>query len=74
MAKRPRDINQLAKLVVDIASGETDDTVSDAMKSQTPKRGHSGGLVGGKSRAVRLTSEERAAIARKAAAARWGKS
>jgi hypothetical protein len=27
MAKRPRDFNQLAKLVVDIASGEVEDTV-----------------------------------------------
>jgi len=32
MAKRPRDLNQLAKLVVDIASGAAEDTVS------SPKR------------------------------------
>jgi len=35
--------------------------------------GRKGGKVGGKARAAKLTKEQRAAIARKAAAARWGK-
>ena len=35
--------------------------------------GRLGGLKGGKARAKRLTPEQRAEIARKAAAARWGK-
>lgn len=35
--------------------------------------GRRGGLVGGKARAARLSPERRAAIARAAAAARWGK-
>ena len=30
IAKRPRDPNQLAKLIVDIATGEAEDTVSDS--------------------------------------------
>lgn len=33
----------------------------------------SGGLVGGAARAQKLTKAQRSAIARKAAAARWGK-
>jgi len=33
MPKRPRDPNQLAKLVVDIATGEIEDTVSDAKRN-----------------------------------------
>jgi hypothetical protein len=33
----------------------------------------SGGKAGGKARAAKLTKEQRSAIARKAAAARWGK-
>jgi hypothetical protein len=41
----------------------------------TPKyAGRLGGLIGGKARAEKLTSEERKAIARKAATARWAKS
>ena len=35
--------------------------------------GRQGGLKGGKKRAANLTKAERAEIARKAAAARWGK-
>jgi hypothetical protein len=35
--------------------------------------GRRGGLKGGKARASKLTPEQRAEIARKAAAARWGK-
>jgi hypothetical protein len=35
--------------------------------------GRKAGLVGGKARARALTKEQRQAIARKAAAARWGK-
>jgi len=70
MAKRPRDLNQLAKLVVDIASGEAEDTVS-AAKRNPSQRGRAGGLKGGKVRATRLTSEKRSAIASSAALARW---
>lgn len=32
MAKRPRDPNQLAKLIVDIATGEAEDTASEAKR------------------------------------------
>jgi hypothetical protein len=71
MAKRPRDPNQLAKLIVDIATGETEDTVS--AKKRLPIRGRSGGLKGGKARAKILTPSERREIARTAAAARWKK-
>lgn len=35
--------------------------------------GRRGGLKGGKARAAKLTPEQRSEIARKAAAARWGK-
>jgi hypothetical protein len=72
MAKRPRDLNQLAKLVVDIASGERVDDVSD-QKKKTLIVGRRGGLKGGPLRAVRLSPERRAEIARIAAQARWNK-
>jgi hypothetical protein len=74
MPKRPRDPNQLAKLIVDIATGETQDSVSEAKKRPHEVKGRAGGLKGGKVRAKRLTPEERADIARLAAEARWKKS
>jgi len=68
--KRPRDPNQLAKLIVDIATGEVEDTLSE-QKKNPPKRGRQGGLKGGKARAKRLSPAKRKAIAKKASAARW---
>ena len=72
MAKRPRDPNQLAKLIVDIATGEAEDTVSES-KRASKRKGRAGGLKGGKARAKRLTPQEREDIARLAARARWKK-
>lgn len=74
MAKRPRDPNQLAKQIVDIATGEAEDTVSTEKKNPQKKRGQPGGLKGGKARAKSLSRKERAEIARLGAAARWKKS
>jgi hypothetical protein len=72
MAKRPRDPNQVAKQIVDIATGEVEDTVSDS-KKQSKRKGRAGGLKGGKARARQLSPEERTEIARVAARARWRK-
>jgi len=71
MAKRPRDPNQLAKLIVDIATGETEDTASESRRHPTKKR--KGGLKGGRARARSLTPQKREDIARLAARARWKK-
>jgi hypothetical protein len=73
MAKRPRDLNQLAKLVVDIASGEVEDTVSARMRDDGPVRGRAGGLKGGRARTESLSADRRSEIARAAAESRWGK-
>ena len=72
MARRPRDPNQLAKLIVDIATGEAKDTVSESKRNPL-KRGRAGGLKGGKARSLALTPEQRQDIARTAAQARWKK-
>jgi hypothetical protein len=72
MPKRPRDPNQLAKLIVDIATGEVKDTVSESRKV-VKRKGRAGGLKGGKSRAQHLTAEQRQDIAKLAARARWKK-
>jgi hypothetical protein len=69
MAKRPRDPNQLASLIVGIAVGEKEDLISDKKREPSPKR--TGGLKGGKARAKQLSSEQRQEIARLAANARW---
>ncbi len=68
--KRPRDPNQLAKLIVDIATGEVQDDLSE-QKRNPPKRGRAGGLKGGKARAKSLTADQKKRIAVKAAQARW---
>lgn len=62
--KRPRDANQLAKFIVDLATGE--DPVHEPDTSGQRK----GGLKGGKARAAKLSPEERSEIAKKAANAR----
>jgi len=67
--KRPRDPNQLAKFIVDVASGE----VEDRSKKATVKRASKAGQSGGPARALALSPEDRSEIARAAAAARWKK-
>jgi hypothetical protein len=72
---RPRDPNQLGKLIVDIATGEIDDTQDDDGKDPAAVTlGRKGGLKGGKARAANMTPEQRKEAARKAARARWGDS
>ncbi len=73
---RPRDPNQLAKLIVDIATGQVEDRPDphpeDAGKDPAAvSLGRRGGLKGGRARAAKLAPEKRAAIARKAARTRW---
>ena len=75
-SKRPRDANQLAKLVVDIATGEVADEAPDFDSGKNPAAvalGRLGGKKGGKMRAQRLTPERRREIALRAASARWAK-
>jgi hypothetical protein len=78
LRKRPRDPAQLAKLIIDIASGEVEDrppTPEEQGKSPSRvARGKVGGPKGGKARAIKLTPEQRAEIARLAAQTRWKKS
>lgn len=71
MVKRPRDPNQLAKMIVDISTGKVEDTLS--AKKKKPAAQRAGGLAGSKARAKKLTPEERRDIARLAAQARWKK-
>ena len=71
--KRPRDMNQLAKAVVDLSVGEAPPEV-DPDEGKNPAAvalGRLGGAKGGKARAANLSAARRKAIAKKAAAARW---
>lgn len=68
---RPRDPAQLAKLIVDIATGEIEDRVEDGKDPIAVARGRKGGIEGGKARAANLTPQQRADAARLAANARW---
>ena len=69
MHKRPRDGNQLAKLVVDIATGQVPNDKDEILNPpEPPARAN-----GAKARAASQTPERRREVARKAAAARWEK-
>jgi hypothetical protein len=67
--KRPRDPNQLGKLIVDLSVGEAEEIVSAA----PPKNEAAAemGRKGGPARAKALTAQRRTEIARKAAETRW---
>jgi hypothetical protein len=77
--RRPRDPNQLAKHIVDVATREGDDIDSPIRPSDQNKNPHAielgrlGGKKGGRVRAERLTPEERREIAKRAARKRWGR-
>ena len=72
--KRPRDPNQRAKLIVEIATGEAEADKPDTRDPAAVALGRKGGLKGGKARAEKLTPKERSEAARKAAKARWERS
>lgn len=71
-SKRPRDVNQLAKLVTDLATGQVELPKTDDGKDPAAVAlGRRGGLKGGKARADKLSATRRSEIARKAAKLRW---
>lgn len=63
--KRPRDANQLAKSIIDIATGQTEEAPLPSFKKVAS------GSKGGANRAARLTPAERVEAAKLAAQARW---
>lgn len=74
-SKRPRDANQLAKLIVGIATGEDEEERPEPSEGKNPaavELGRRGGLKGGKARAKALSAKKRKEIAQKAARKRWG--
>jgi len=72
--KRPRDPNQLAKLITGIATGdEKDSDPNDGKDLAAVARGRKGGLKGGKNRMAALTDSERSKLGKQAADSRWKK-
>ena len=73
--RRPRDMNQLAKRIVDLSVGqETEEQSEEREKNpHAVALGRLGGQRGGKARAERLTPARRSEIARTAAKSRWNK-
>lgn len=71
---RPQDESQLAKSIVDELTIEIDEQEEKPAKNPAAVMlGRLGGLKGGKARAEKLSPKKRAAIAKKAAQARWNK-
>lgn len=67
------DANQLAKRILDEATGDKPKTEAPAKKNAAAVAlGRLGGKKGGAARAANLTPEQRSEIAKKAAAKRWG--
>jgi hypothetical protein len=75
--KRPRDVNELAKRLVDEATSAAPpdepgaDPENGGKDPAAVALGRRGGLKGGRARAERMSPNERSEAARKAAAARW---
>lgn len=68
--ERPRDPNQLGKLIVALSVGEADEDVPADNKNPAAV---ALGKLGGEARAANLSKKDRASIAKKAAKARWNK-
>jgi len=68
----PTDLNSLASRITEMATNEQP-PADDGKDPAAVALGRKGGLKGGKARAEKMTPEERTEMARKMAAARWGK-
>ena len=74
--KRPRDPNQLAKLIVDMSTGECPKEGPPEEPQKNPAAvalGKLGASKGGQARAAKLSAKKRSEIAKKAAKSRWNK-
>lgn len=71
--KRPRDPNQLAKMIVDISTGQVEDREPTPEERGVDPAASAMGKKGGPARAASMTAERRAEIAKKAADKRWGR-
>lgn len=68
----PRDVNQRAKMTLDLFTGEWEPEPERVKDPAAVELGRRGGLIGGKARAAKLSPERKSEIARRAAEKRWG--
>lgn len=73
MKKRPRDPAQLAKFIVDVATGEVEDRRPTPEEQGKDPNAAALGRKGGAARAAKMTPARRKEIAKGAAAKRWKK-
>ena len=67
----PRDVNELAKYVLDVTTGKADKIEPSQKNPHAQALSALGASKGGKTRAKNLSAKKRSAIAKKAAKARW---
>jgi hypothetical protein len=67
----PRDVNELAKYVLDVTTGKADKIEPPEKNPHAQALSALGASKGGHARAKNLTAKKRSQIARKAAKARW---
>ncbi len=67
----PRDVNELARYVLDVTTGKADKIEPVAKNPHAQALSALGASKGGKARAKNLTAKKRKAIAQKAARKRW---
>ena len=72
LPRRPSDQAQLAKLVVDMATGEVPNDKEQVLAAFSEQAQPTGRAKSAKARAASQTSERRAEVARRAAEVRWG--
>ena len=71
LPRRPRDPNQRAKLVVDMATGEVPNDKEQVLAALREQEHPTGRAKSAKARAASQTAERRAEVARNAAVTRW---
>jgi hypothetical protein len=69
--KRPRDPNQLAKAIIDIATGQKPDRDPTPEEQDKDPAAVALGKKGGEARAKNLSAKKRKEIAARAAKSRW---
>jgi hypothetical protein len=71
--KPPRDTNELAKYILDVATGDAEKIEPPEKNPAAVALGKLGASKGGQARAAKLSARKREEIAKKAAEARWNK-
>ena len=73
LRKMPADLNELAKAIVDLSTGQADPEELPEKNPHAQALGRMGRSKGGQTRAQNLSAKRRSQIAKKAAKARWKK-